>query len=73
MTTEEVVDTEVIRAHPWRTVIPRYVVDAVCEVPHGTSDFEEYLERVGGVRKLAYFKRVEQFKLPMRAPWRKAA
>jgi 3-oxoacid CoA-transferase subunit A/glutaconate CoA-transferase subunit A len=35
VTTEEVVDGEAIRAHPWHTVIPYYVVDAVCEVPHG--------------------------------------
>lgn len=32
---EEVVDTEVIRAEPWRTVIPFFAVDAVCEVRYG--------------------------------------
>jgi glutaconate CoA-transferase subunit A len=32
---EEVVDESVIRNEPWRTVIPFYAVDAVCEVPHG--------------------------------------
>jgi glutaconate CoA-transferase, subunit A len=35
VTAEEIVDTEVIRAQPDRTVIPFYVVDAVCEVPFG--------------------------------------
>lgn len=35
VTAEEIVDTEVIRDQPDRTVIPFYVVDAVCEVPHG--------------------------------------
>jgi acyl CoA:acetate/3-ketoacid CoA transferase alpha subunit len=32
---EEIVDTEVIRAEPWRTVIPFHLVDAVCEAPYG--------------------------------------
>jgi len=35
ITTEEIVDPEQIRAEPWRTVIPFYLVDAVCEVPFG--------------------------------------
>jgi len=35
VTTEEVVDEEVIRSHPWRTIIPYYLVDAVVQVPHG--------------------------------------
>jgi 3-oxoacid CoA-transferase subunit A/glutaconate CoA-transferase subunit A len=111
VTAEEIVDDEVIRAEPHRTVIPFYVVDAVCEVPYGAHptqmpclyffdeehidewlqlaktpegaeayfekyvfgvhDFEEYLERVGGIRKLNYLKRVMQFKEPMQAPWLK--
>ena len=105
VTAEEIVDEEVIRASPDRTVIPFFLVDAVCEVPfgahpcqmpylyffdedhikewmtsasteegtrryfdeyvHGVRDFEEYLERVGGVRKLTYLKRVERFRVPM--------
>jgi 3-oxoacid CoA-transferase subunit A/glutaconate CoA-transferase subunit A len=32
---EEIVDESVIRNEPSRTVIPFYLVDAVCEVPHG--------------------------------------
>lgn len=111
ISTEEIVDPEVIQNEPSRTVIPYYLVDAVCEVPFGAhptnmpylyffdeehiaewldlsqtpqgtdeyferyvysvQDFEEYLERVGGVRKLNYLRRVEQFKAPMIAPWRK--
>ncbi|RLC94984.1 MAG: CoA transferase subunit A [Chloroflexi bacterium] len=35
VTTEEIVDEDVIREHPQRTVIPYYLVDAVIEVPHG--------------------------------------
>ena len=35
VTTEEIVANDLIRAEPWHTVIPFYVVDAVCEVPYG--------------------------------------
>ncbi len=35
VTTEDVVDHEVIWNEPCRTVIPFYVVDAVCEAPYG--------------------------------------
>jgi acyl CoA:acetate/3-ketoacid CoA transferase alpha subunit len=35
ITTEEIVDESVIRADPCRTVIPYYLVDAVCEVKYG--------------------------------------
>ena len=38
----------------------------------GVKDFEEYLELIGGVRKLNYLKRVEQLREPMKAPWLKA-
>lgn len=109
VTTEEIVDPELIRNEPSRTVIPFYLVDAVCEVPFGAhpthmpylyffdeehiaewlkasqtpdgtvayfekyvysvSDFDEYLDRVGGIRKVNYLKRVEQFKEPMKTPW----
>jgi glutaconate CoA-transferase subunit A len=34
ITAEEIVDTEVIRSDPNRTLIPGLVVDAVCHVPH---------------------------------------
>ena len=34
LTTEEVVDAAVIRSDPNRTLIPGFVVDAVCHVPH---------------------------------------
>jgi len=34
LTTEEVVDAEVIRSDPNRTLIPGFVVDAVCHVPY---------------------------------------
>jgi len=35
VTTEKIVDEEAIRSHPWRTLIPYYLVDAVIEVPYG--------------------------------------
>ena len=35
VTTEEIVDEDVIREHPQRTVIPYYLVDAVIEVGYG--------------------------------------
>ena len=112
VTAEEIVDEEVIRAKPHQTVIPFYVVDAVCEVPFGAHptqmpylyffdeehigewllvaetpegaaayfekyvfgvhDFSEYLDHVGGVKKLDYLKRVMQFQEPMQAPWLEA-
>ena len=111
VTTEEIVDNERIRDEPWRTVIPFFTVDAVCEVPfgshpcemprmyfsdeehiaewlrlsrtdegvqqylekyvYGVDNFEDYLELVGGVKKLNYLKKVEMLKAPMKAPWAK--
>jgi len=35
LTTEEIVDEDVIRSQPWRTLIPYYLVDAVVEVRYG--------------------------------------
>jgi len=40
ITTEEIVDNELIRREPWRTVIPFFVVDAVVEVPYGSHPCE---------------------------------
>jgi glutaconate CoA-transferase subunit A len=34
LTAEEIVDSEVIRSDPNRTLIPSFIVDAVCHVPH---------------------------------------
>jgi glutaconate CoA-transferase subunit A len=36
ITTEQIVDNEMIRAKPWETRIPFFVVDAVVEVPYGS-------------------------------------
>jgi 3-oxoacid CoA-transferase subunit A/glutaconate CoA-transferase subunit A len=111
VTTEEIISNDRIRAEPWRTAIPFYVVDAVVEVPygshpcqmpilyyydeehigewlnlsrtpegvdeyfdryvHGVATFEDYLELIGGVKKLSYLKKVEQLRAPMKAPWRR--
>jgi len=35
VTVEEIVDTEVLRRHPDRTILPGFMVDAVVEVPYG--------------------------------------
>ena len=35
VTAEEIVDTESLRRHPDRTVLPGFIVDAVVEVPYG--------------------------------------
>ena len=40
ITTEEIVDNELIRREPWKTSIPFLVVDAVVEVPYGSHPCE---------------------------------
>lgn len=102
LTTEEIVPDEQIRAEPWRTAIPFFLVDAVVEAPHGAHpcqmprqyyfdedhirawmqcsktaegaeayfeeyvfgvpDFDAYLEKVGGLKKLHHLKKVEQLR-----------
>ena len=45
VTTEEIVDSDVLRRNPDRTVLPGFIVDAVVEVPYGahpTSFFPSY-------------------------------
>ncbi len=45
VTAEEIVDTEVLRQHPEKTILPGFMVDAVVEVPYGahpTSFFPNY-------------------------------
>ena len=109
ITTERVVDEEEIRREPDRTVIPYYLVDAVCEVPYGShpgnmpglyysdeehmaewltlsrteegareyleryvflvDDFSDYIELVGGQKKMEYLRRLEALEVPLRAPW----
>jgi len=42
---EEIVDSDTLREHPERTILPGFVVDAVVQVPHGahpTSFFPRY-------------------------------
>ena len=40
ITTEEIIDNEVIRSEPWKTVVPFLVVDAVVKVPYGSHPCE---------------------------------
>jgi 3-oxoacid CoA-transferase subunit A/glutaconate CoA-transferase subunit A len=40
ITTEEIVDNDLIRREPWRTMIPFFLVDAVVEVPYGSHPCE---------------------------------
>jgi glutaconate CoA-transferase subunit A len=45
VTAEEIVESEVLRRHPERTILPGFMVDAVTEVPYGahpTSFFPNY-------------------------------
>jgi len=44
ITTERIISTDVIRAEPWRTVIPFYVVDAVVEQRFGSHPCEMHGE-----------------------------
>jgi len=36
---------------------------------YGLKDFNDYLDKIGGLRKLQYLKEVEQLRAPMVAPW----
>ena len=40
VTTEKIIDSELIRKEPWKTKIPFFVVDAVVEVPYGSHPCE---------------------------------
>src|SRR5512137_838231 len=44
VTTEEIIETEDIRAVPWRTSIPHFLVDAVVEVKYGSHPCQMPLE-----------------------------
>ncbi len=37
----------------------------------GVRDFEEYLELNGGIKKISYLKRLEEMRVPLKAPWMK--
>lgn len=105
ITTEEIIDEEEVRRDPRQTIIPFYVVDAVCEVPYGShptqmpyqyfsdevhirewmtlaktdqgtreyfekyvfgvTDFDQYLERIGGLRTLNRLRQIELLRAPM--------
>jgi 3-oxoacid CoA-transferase subunit A/glutaconate CoA-transferase subunit A len=109
VTTEKIIENSEIRREPWRTTIPFYYVDAVCEIPYGShpgnmpyeyyfdeehigmymkvaktsegakeyidkyvrgvDDFEEYLGLIGGLKKLAYLRRLEALREQLKAPW----
>jgi acyl CoA:acetate/3-ketoacid CoA transferase alpha subunit len=109
ITTEEVVDDDVIRSEPSRTLIPFYCVDAVVEVPYGShpgnmpllyysdeehmaqwlkasrtkegteqyfqkyvygvKDFGQYLELVGGRKKMERLRNIELLREQTTAPW----
>jgi glutaconate CoA-transferase subunit A len=42
VTTEAIVDSEVLRRHPERTILPGFMVDAVVEVPYGAHPTSFY-------------------------------
>jgi glutaconate CoA-transferase subunit A len=106
ITTEMIVQEELIRENPRQTVVPFFLVDAVCEVPYGAhpaqmpliyyfdedhikewlevskteegtsayfskyvfgvEDFTEYLQLVGGDKKLNLLKQIERYQLPVK-------
>ncbi len=105
ISTEQIIDNEIIRKEPWKTSIPFFVVDAVVEVPYGShpaempglywfdeehiaewlkisrtqegveeyfqkyifgvSNFEQYLEFCGGMKKLDYLRKRAAYQEPM--------
>ncbi len=102
ITSEQIISHEELKAHPINTMIPYWLVDAVCHVPYGsypgnmpfeyysdedhlaqwmeaekdphtfaafldkyiysTRNFEEYLELIGGERRLAELRAMEPLK-----------
>jgi glutaconate CoA-transferase subunit A len=102
ISTEEIIHEDEIRRDPRQTVIPFYLVDAVCEVPygahpthmphlyyfdeehihewltlsktvegtegyyekyiHGVANYSEYLELLGGIRRMTQLKQIEQLR-----------
>jgi acyl CoA:acetate/3-ketoacid CoA transferase alpha subunit len=50
---------------------PQGVQEYFDKYVHGVKDFDEYLELVGGLRKLQYLRQVEELRAPMVAPWAK--
>jgi 3-oxoacid CoA-transferase subunit A/glutaconate CoA-transferase subunit A len=111
ITTEEIVEDDIIRGEPSRTVIPFYCVDAVVKVPYGShpgtmpllyysdeehmaewldvskteegtrsyfdkyvygvKNFQEYLELVGGEKRMKELREIEFLRAPTTAPWAK--
>jgi 3-oxoacid CoA-transferase subunit A/glutaconate CoA-transferase subunit A len=59
ITTEKIIENSEIRREPWRTTIPFYYVDAICEVPFGSHPgnmpYEYYFdeEHIGMYMKMA--------------------
>ena len=40
LTTEEIIDNDIIRNEPWKTCIPFFVVDAIVHIPYGSHPAE---------------------------------
>ncbi|NHJ02622.1 MAG: CoA transferase subunit A [Candidatus Heimdallarchaeota archaeon] len=109
ITTERIIDNEIIRQRPWETTIPGFIVDGVVELRYGAhpvhvpneyyfdeeiigdwliaskteegteawlekyvfqpTDFNEYLELVGGEEKMRYLADIEHYRAELKAPW----
>ncbi len=109
ITTERIIDNEIIRKRPWETTIPGFIVDGVVELRYGAhpvhvpneyyfdeeiigdwliaskteegteawlekyvfqpTDFNEYLELVGGEEKMRYLADIEHYRAELKAPW----
>jgi len=48
---------------------PEGVEEYLNKYVYGVETFEEYLELIGGVKKLEYLRRLEQLRAPLIAPW----
>jgi len=40
---------------------------------YSVEDYEGYLEKIGGIRKLNYLKKLEEMRVPLEAPWLKGS
>lgn len=60
LTTERIVDTDVIRANPNQTFIPFWLVDAVCEVRHGSYPANMPYEYYSDEPHLAHWLEIEK-------------
>jgi 3-oxoacid CoA-transferase subunit A/glutaconate CoA-transferase subunit A len=67
ITTEKIIEHEVIQAQPWETLIPFYLVDAVVEVPFGAHPTEMPISYSFDEEHIAHWLEVSQTEVGTRA------